>query len=185
MRPEGCRARGRAPLTAARHQSPDCPARDDERRRRPLGCGATVAEPGTSCLERWTGKRTGRRGEIQLGTGGVQDRFLLRTARSPLCRPRSEPAGEEHRLAFSRLLWPVASAAASPPACGCSPAARPPPPPSAAGSRGPSAFLGRGAPAGAWNLTQWGGARALRIWGTPVAERLPPWAPTVGTLKLA
>lgn len=71
-RPEGCRAPERAPLTAARHQSPVCPARDDKRRRRSLSCGATVAAPGTSCLEKWTGKRTGRRGEIQLGTGGCK-----------------------------------------------------------------------------------------------------------------
>lgn len=71
-RPEGCRAWGRVPLTAARHQNPGCPARDDERRRRWLGCGATVAAAGTSCLERWTGKRTGRRGWIQLGTGGCE-----------------------------------------------------------------------------------------------------------------
>ena len=53
-------------------RAPVCPARDDERRRRSLGCGTTVAAPGTSCLEKWTGKCTGRRGEIQLGTGGCK-----------------------------------------------------------------------------------------------------------------
>lgn len=118
--------------------------------------------------------------------GGMQEGFSLRTERSPLCRPRSEAAAEEHSLGSSCLLWPVASAAASPPACCCSPASRPPPPPYAAGSRGPSAFLGCRAPGRAWNLTPWGGvgrggAPFPRIWGVPGAEGLPPWAPTVGT----
>ena len=97
--------------------------------------------------------------------GGMQEGFSLRTERSPLCRPRSEAAAEEHSLGFSCLLWPVASAAASPPACGCSPAARPPPPPYAAGSRGPSARRGLVGAGGGFFLPGGGGVGGGR--GSP------------------
>lgn len=67
---KGCRARGRGPLTAARHHNSADAAGGDRRRLRALGCGGTAAEPGTSCLERRTGRRTGRRGGSQVGTRG-------------------------------------------------------------------------------------------------------------------
>lgn len=70
VRPKGCHARCREPLTAARHQNTGSPTQDNERLRRAKGCGATEAAPGTSCLGRRTRKRTGRRGGIQLGDGG-------------------------------------------------------------------------------------------------------------------
>lgn len=140
MWPKGCRARGRAPLTAARHQNPGCPARDDKRLRRAMGCGAIEAAPGTSCLESRTGKHTGKRGGIQLGKGVlVQRLFSLRLEQS-LLRPPGSGAGVDEYARDSLGFRSLADLCAR---RGCNPAPRPTPPPAAAGSRGPSAFPGR------------------------------------------
>lgn len=137
-RPQGCRARGRASLTAAGHQHQDAglPVQDQR------GDGRDSCGAGTSCLRRRTGSRTGRRGGPNSGRGAAP-RFSLPPRPTSPCPPR-RGAGADHRgLGFRCVSRAVRSGAGT-----ARPGPRGPPSAPAFGSRSrsPSVFPGRREP---------------------------------------
>ncbi|CAI9164629.1 unnamed protein product [Rangifer tarandus platyrhynchus] len=137
-RPQECRERGQASLTAAGHQHQEAglPVQDQRGDGRD-SCGAS-----TSCLRRRTGSLTGRRGGPNSGSGGAPPFSLPSRPTSP-CQPR-RGAGADHRsLGFRCASRAVRSGAGM-----ARPGPRGPPSSPAVGSgfRGPSIFPGRREP---------------------------------------